>query len=88
MAVEDILGVDIKDGEAEKLVTMGDLYELVGEKLNSKTDFDPVWALVCQIAREHSGSRDPIDKKTTFFPKFAEERTELPNATGESDDRT
>jgi len=88
MAIEDVFGVDIKDREAEKLVTMGDLYELVSEKLNSKTDFDPVWSLVCQIAREYSGSRDLIDKKTTFFPKLAEERAENSNATGESDDRT
>jgi len=82
-AIEEIFGLDIKDGEAEKLVTMGDLNELVSEKLNSKADFDPVWALLCQIAREHSGSRDPIDKETTFFPKSAEERTKIPNASGE-----
>jgi acyl carrier protein len=88
MAIEEIFGLVIKDGEAEKLVTMGDLYELVSEKLNSKTDFDPVWSLLCQIAREHSGSRDPIDMETTFFPKFAEERIETTNVAGESIDRT
>ena len=88
MAIEEIFGVDIKDGEAEKLVTMGDLYSLVCEKLDSKTEFNPVWSLLCQIAREHSGSRDPIDKQTTFFPKFAEERSESHNSIGESNERT
>ena len=78
MAIEEIFGIEIKDSEAEKLVTMGDLYELVSEKIKPKTDFDPIWSLVCQITREHSGSRDPIDKKTTFFPKFAEERKAHP----------
>lgn len=74
MAIEETFGIKIEDKEAEKLVTVGDLYDLVTKKLEHKTDFDPIWALVCQISREHSGSRDPIDKSTTFFPKFAEER--------------
>lgn len=74
MAIEEVFGIEIVDSEAETLVSMGDLYELVINKLKLKTNFDPVWALVCQIAREHSGSRDPIDKQTTFFPKFAKER--------------
>lgn len=87
-SIEEIFGIEIKNGEAEKLVTMGELYELVNEKITSRSDFDPVWSLICQIAREHSGSRDPIDKKTTFFPKFAEVRAETSNANGVSSDRT
>ncbi len=74
MSIEEIFGIEIKKSEAEKLITMGDLYALVSNKLKLKTNFDPVWSLVCQIAREHSGSRDPIDKQTTFFPKFAKVR--------------
>lgn len=80
MAIEETFGIKIEDEEAEKLVTLGDLYDLVAKKLEHKTDFDPIWALVCQISREHSGSRDPIDKKTTFFPKFAEERKTPPTS--------
>lgn len=83
MAIEEVFGIEIKDREAETLTTMGDLYELVSQKLKPKTEFDPVWSLVCQIAREYSGSRDPIDKQTTFFPKFAEERIETSNISGE-----
>lgn len=78
MAIEETFGIKIEDEEAEKLVTVGDLYDLAKMKLEDKSDFDPIWALVCQIAREHSGSRDPIDRKTTFFPKFAEERETPP----------
>jgi acyl carrier protein len=74
MAIEEVFGIEVEDSEAETLISMGDLYELLINKLKLKTNFDPVWALVCQIAREHSGSRDPIDKQTTFFPKFAKER--------------
>ena len=74
MAIEETFGIKIEDEEAEKLVTVGNLYHLVTKKLEHKTEFDPIWALVCQISREHSGSRDPIDKNTTFFPKFAEQR--------------
>ena len=80
MAIEETFGIKIEDEEAEKLVTLGDLYDLVAKKLEHKTDFDPIWALVCQISREHSGSRDPIDKKTTFSPKFAEERKTPPTS--------
>ena len=83
MAIEEAFGIEIKDREAETLTTMGDLYELVSQKLNSKKEFDPVWLLLCQIARDYSGSRDPIDKQTTFFPKFAEERIETSDVSQE-----
>lgn len=80
MAIEETFGIKIEDEEAKKLVTVGDLYDLVKMKLEDKSNFDPIWALVCQISREYSGSRDPIDKKTTFFPKFAEERETPPTS--------
>lgn len=86
-AIEKIFGIEIKDSEAEKLITMGDLYELVNEKLKPESDFDPIWSLVCQIVREHSGSRDPVDKDTTFFPKFAKEREEVANPSAAPKDR-
>ncbi|AXI41264.1 DUF3153 domain-containing protein [Sulfitobacter sp. SK011] len=87
MAIEEIFGIEIQDSEAEELTTMGDLYELVSEKLKPDMDFDPVWSLVCQIAREYSGSRDPIDKRTTFFPKFADERAEKSKASSVPEDQ-
>jgi len=86
-AIEKIFGIEIKDREAEKLITMGDLYELVNEKLKPESDFDPIWSLVCQIVREYSGSRDPVDKDTTFFPKFAKEREEVANPSAAPKDR-
>jgi len=78
-AIEETFGFEIKDSEAEKLMTVGELYELVNKRVKQKSDFDPIWALVSQIVREHSGSRDPIDKNTTFFPKFAKEREDIAN---------
>lgn len=85
--IEKIFGIEIKDREAEKLITMGDLYELVNEKLKPESDFDPIWSLVCQIVREHSGTRDPVDKDTTFFRQFAKEREEVDNPSAASKDR-
>ena len=73
-AIEATYGIKIEDAEAEALRTVGQLYELIDSKLASRPDFDPVWALTCQIVREHSGSKDLIDGETTFFPKHAKKR--------------
>ena len=74
-SIEDICGIQIDEAEAEKLVTVGDLYDLVREKSRSNTEFDPVWQLVCALVRIQSGSGDEIDRNTTFFAKMAKERS-------------
>lgn len=74
-AIEKICGIEIHENETVTLVTVGELYDLVRRKLESKTEFDPIWQLVCQIVREHPGSKDAIDRGTTFFQKYAKERT-------------
>lgn len=73
-AIEKVCGITIDDNEAKALRTVGELSDLVRAKTSGRTDFDPVWELVTQITRTHSGSRDPINPKTTFFAKDAEER--------------
>lgn len=75
-AFEEIFGIKIEDREAQDLFTVGQLYDLVSAKIASHKGFDPVWALTVQILREHSGSRDGIDRETTFFPQHASERGE------------
>lgn len=74
MDIEETFGIKIDEEEAEKLVTVGQLHDLVSKQLKNQADFDPVWALVCKIAREHSGTPDHIDKETTFFPDKAKAR--------------
>tara|TARA_R110002072_G_scaffold6212_11_gene37110 strand:- start:85 stop:411 length:327 start_codon:yes stop_codon:yes gene_type:complete len=74
MAVEEIFRLTIQDSEAQTIVTVGDLYELVKRKMPSDGSVDPVWELVEYIVRHHSGSNNPIDAGTTFFPKFAKPR--------------
>ncbi|MCV6825789.1 MULTISPECIES: hypothetical protein [Halocynthiibacter] len=81
MDIEEAFSIKIEDSEAEKLENMGDLYELVSGKLKPQSDIDPVWLLLCRIARIYSGSKDPINKKTTFFPESAEKRVELSQKT-------
>jgi acyl carrier protein len=74
--IEQIFEIKIKDPEAEKTTTMGELEKLVREKLRPDTGVDPIWALLCEIARAHSRTRDPIDRETTFFVSNANERGE------------
>lgn len=76
-AVEEAFGICLDSAEVATLVTVGQLYDLINAKLTAKDEFDPVWALTCQIARAYSGSNDPIDHETTFFPKYAKERTDF-----------
>lgn len=73
-AIEKAFGFEIFPKEAERLVTVGDLYDLVDEKVRKAQSVDPVWALVEMIVRFHSGSKDPIDRETTFFSKCASKR--------------
>ena len=74
-AIEELFGITIEDHEAEQLLTVGQLYDLVNAKLSAQKGFDPVWALAVQVVREHSGTRDAIDHDTTFFPKYAQKRS-------------
>lgn len=73
-AIEKTFRFEISSKEAGQLVTIGDLYDLVDMKISMATNVDPVWELVEMIVRFHSGSRDPIDRDTTFFPKYASKR--------------
>ena len=74
LAVEKIFQITVKDSEAEDLVSVGELYELVKSKTPHDGNVDPVWELIVLIVRCHSGSNSPIDPETTFFPKFAKPR--------------
>ncbi|MEM6466105.1 MAG: hypothetical protein AAF679_06335 [Pseudomonadota bacterium] len=74
MSIEETFGVKFEDSEKEKITTVGDVYDLVSQKLVPNADFDPNWELVCWIVRLHSGSSDPIDRATTFFPELAQKR--------------
>ncbi|WP_131814571.1 hypothetical protein [Cognatishimia maritima] len=73
-AIERAFDLKLTDDEASDLETIGEPYDLVKAKAKSNPDFDPVWELVCQIVRENSMTRDPIDRDTTFFPEHAQER--------------
>lgn len=75
-AIEEIFDIRIEDHEAEELLSVGQLYDLVRTKIANRKGFDPVWALTVKIVREQSGSRDPIDRETTFFPMHAQKRGE------------
>jgi len=73
-AIERAFSFKISSVDAEGLVSVGDLYDLVKSKMPKDGKVDPVWELVEIIVRSHSGSIYPIDRKTTFFPKYASER--------------
>ena len=63
-------------GDTKGLNTVGltgDLERLVGKRLKS-SGIDPAWALLQRIDRDHSGSKDGIDRETTFFAKYAKPR--------------
>jgi hypothetical protein len=72
--VEQTFEIRIADDEAQTMLTMGQLETLVRAKVASKTGFDPVWALLDRIARDHSGHKGMIDRETTFFEDIARER--------------
>ncbi|MGR3515024.1 MAG: acyl carrier protein [Paracoccaceae bacterium] len=71
--VEKTFGVKLNDAEAQSVRTLGDLEALVRTKLTDVA-FDPIWALLERIARDHSGSKNPIDRETTFFAQHARPR--------------
>ncbi|MBD3677879.1 MAG: hypothetical protein HUJ27_05680 [Rhodobacteraceae bacterium] len=77
--LEETFGIKIEDAECETLTTVGQLYEVISPKLAERPDFDPVWALICQIVREQSQSKDPIDHETTFFAGNAKPRATDPS---------
>jgi len=74
--IESTFNFEITDKEALNLVTVGQLYELVQQNIMEDKELDPVWELVKNIVQTHSGTDDPIDQNTTFFPKFAKPRTQ------------
>lgn len=74
MAVEDAFDFKMTTEDGAKLKTIGDLYDLVKHKMPKDETVDPVWTLIEKIARDYSGSRDPIDQDTTFYAKFAKPR--------------
>ncbi len=71
---EDVFGIEMPEGDTKAIVTVGQFYDLIQEKLAQSPDFDAVWALTLQIIRAHTGTRDPIDRQTTFFQKHASRR--------------
>lgn len=77
--VEQLFKLKIEDSEAQTLVTVGDLYELVKRKIPRDGSVDPVWELVEYIVRNHSNSNSAIDADTTFFPKYANPRQPVEN---------
>ena len=72
--IEEAFRFEINDIEAQSLVSVGDLYELVKKKMPEDGSVDTVWELVVNIVRAYSGSRGPIDLETTFFPNCAKKR--------------
>lgn len=72
--IEKISGIKFQDAEAEKVITVGNLYDLVKEKTETRPDFDPLWEFVSRIVRDVSCSKDPIDRETAFFREHAKER--------------
>lgn len=73
MDVEETFGIKLTEVEAQNARTMGDLERLVVKRLK-RSGIDPAWALLQRIVRDHSGSKDGINRETTFFAKYAKPR--------------
>ena len=74
MAIEDHFKIEIGDGEAEMILTFGDLCRSIDSKLGEETDRAAIRRDLETIVRDFSGSIDPIDEQTTFLPKYASVR--------------
>lgn len=72
--IEDTFGITLSDDEVCSVRSVGDMERLIRRKLEDRSDFDAVWALLEYIARIHSGSRDSIDRDTTFYAQDAKPR--------------
>ncbi|MEM1234747.1 MAG: hypothetical protein AAGH70_11540 [Pseudomonadota bacterium] len=72
--LEEVCGIELPDVEVSGATTVGQLYDLVASKVHQNPDFDPLWGMLVEIVRIHSGSRDGIDRDTAFFPKDAQPR--------------
>lgn len=74
-AVEEFFGIKITDNEAESVITVGQLYDLVKGKPSSKPDLELGWETFLRFIRSQSDSKDDIDQDTTFFAEDAKPRT-------------
>lgn len=69
--IERTFEIEITDDEAETILNVGDLQDLLLSKLSSN-DPDLLWKLICRIAVDHAGrsiDAKAIDRHTTFFVK-------------------
>ncbi|MBN7785446.1 hypothetical protein JYP51_10965 [Ponticoccus gilvus] len=74
LALERSFGITLTEKEAAELVTMGQLENLVRQKLEERPDFDPIWAMLAGLAAAYGSAHHPIDRDTTFFAKGASPR--------------
>lgn len=73
-SIERTFKIRITDDEAKSIVSVGDLYNIVKQKMPSDGSVDPLWVLIVDFVRNASGSSNKIDQDTTFFPEDAEKR--------------
>ncbi|MCG7508333.1 hypothetical protein [Mesorhizobium retamae] len=76
-AVERAFAIRFENAEAEQLVTMGQLFDLVKSKIGNQgaeaiTD-DALWSELVKHARDAGADpRRAVDRNTTFFSRNAE----------------
>lgn len=76
-AIERAYAISFEKAEAEQLVTMGQLFDLVKSKLGNQgagaiTD-DALWSELVKHARDAGADpRRAVDRNTTFFSRNAE----------------
>ncbi len=73
-AMEEVFGVNISKDAAANLIKVGALHALILKQKTDLSQSESIWSSLTELLREHTGTKDPIDHETTFFPKFAKER--------------
>jgi hypothetical protein len=76
-AIERAFAIRFEDAEAEQLVTMGQLFDLMKSKLGKQgaevISNDALWTELVKHAREAGADpRRAVDRNTTFFSRNAE----------------
>ena len=64
---EEVFGVRFEQEDVADLVNLGQLRDLIGRKLDGAPNFDPVWALLLRVVREHTRIRGSLDRETTLI---------------------